>query len=407
MSKALLGTDSPLRALRRQVRLVRRHLTVVVPQDAYYVQAECIAALRALGHRVVQVALGEEGRGIEVGEALGRLLRACAEHRPDMLLTINYTGFDRAAWFDELVEAMGLPVAVWFVDSPFFLAVGYLPPAPNVTTWFCWDESYVPVLRAHGAPRVAHLPLGTDPNDFAPSAAAEPKRYPLGFVGHTLDALVLLWGERHAACAGSDAPAEAQNWSRALQKERSCLHEFVPEVGAPFDVRVVRLAHANYLASRAYRQGMLAALPQAQLHVWGNDAWRTLLPRARHHGGTRYGAATAQVYRGCAVNVNLTNLQMPRAVNQRTFDVPAAGGFLLADAQPELSRYLEPGQEVATFASADELRDKAAYYTAHPAARAAIATAGRRRVLAEHTYVHRMQTLLDTMRAQHGPGARA
>lgn len=421
----LVDASSPLYALRRQVRLVRRNLTVLMPHNDYYVQKECAAALRALGHRVVEVKLGEGGKVTSVGDSLGLLMRACVAHRPDMLLTINYTGFDRAAWFDELVAAMGLPVAVWFVDSPFFLATGYLPPAPDVTSFFCWDQSFVPMLRAHGAERTFHLPLATDPDLFA-NAQTGGTALPLGFVGHTLDALVALWGRRDgvweaserapaasAASVASAAPVAAaaptptaEAWAQTLLTDRAALHRLVPHVGPPIDRNVVRLAHANYLASRTLRQQTLAALPQRALHVFGNPEWKGCLPRAHLHGGCAYGAQTARIYASCAINLNITNLQMPTAVNQRLFDVPAAGGFLLTDAQAEVPHYFAPDKEVVCFASPEELRDKAAYYGARPAARAAVVQAARRRTLAEHTYRHRMEALVATMRAHHGPGAR-
>ena len=50
-----------------------------------------------------------------------------------------------------------------------------------------------------------------------------------------------------------------------------------------------------------------------------------------------YGAQSAQVYRDTLISVNATNLQMPSTVNQRLFDVPAAGGFLISDNQPEMA----------------------------------------------------------------------
>jgi spore maturation protein CgeB len=50
---------------------------------------------------------------------------------------------------------------------------------------------------------------------------------------------------------------------------------------------------------------------------------------------------------------------------------------------------------VATFASPSELRDRIDYFLAHPDERAAVAAAGRRRALAEHTYKARMGELLE------------
>ena len=42
------------------------------------------------------------------------------------------------------------------------------------------------------------------------------------------------------------------------------------------------------------------------------------------------------------------------------------------------------------------------YYLAHPQERGRIAAAARKRVLAEHTYAHRLQTIIAHMREVYG-----
>lgn len=398
--RPLIPAHSPLRRLRAQPRFRQGSLTILVPQNDYYVQNECCRALSALGHQVVRVPLGKGGEVLPIGELLRVLLQATLHHRPDMLLTINYTGFDRAGYFDEVVEAMGLPTAVWFVDSPFFLAEGYLQPGATMVSLFAWDRSYVPVLRAHGAPDVHHLPLAACRDTFCMGAPppAEPP-LPVTFVGHSLDILVSRW----RGLLSDEAAARAQQCCQALTQERAVLHALHGSVGAPLDARVREVALGNYLASRALRQRYLAALPREQLHVFGDPAWQRLLPNVPLHGTTAYGPETRRIYQHGAINVNVTNLQMPETVNQRVFDVPACGAFLLTDRQAELSALFEEDGEVVAFDSPAELADKAAYYARRPSVRRAIAARAKTRVLAEHTYAHRMARLVTLMRSKHGP----
>ena len=56
--------------------------------------------------------------------------------------------------------------------------------------------------------------------------------------------------------------------------------------------------------------------------------------------------------------------------------------------------------ELATFGSMDELQEKIVHFLAHPEKREAIARRGQQRVLREHTYAARMQTLLDFVAAR-------
>ena len=68
------------------------------------------------------------------------------------------------------------------------------------------------------------------------------------------------------------------------------------------------------------------------------------------------------------------------------FEVPGCGGFLLTDRVPYLERYFEPGREIAVYDDSNELADQITYWLHNEDERAAVAEAGYRRVLKEHTY---------------------
>ena len=92
--------------------------------------------------------------------------------------------------------------------------------------------------------------------------------------------------------------------------------------------------------------------------------------------------------------LNLTGLQMPTALNQRCYDVPAAGGLLITDEREALSEQFNPGKEIIPYRTRDEMLDKWNFYQDHPAERQSVIEAGKRRVLQEHTYQHRMEQAL-------------
>jgi len=72
--------------------------------------------------------------------------------------------------------------------------------------------------------------------------------------------------------------------------------------------------------------------------------------------------------------------------------------MLLTDSKKNLESHFEPGREVAAFESADHCVELLEHYLSHEAERAAIAAAGLRRTLAEHTYRHRMEELVEIVR---------
>lgn len=80
-------------------------------------------------------------------------------------------------------------------------------------------------------------------------------------------------------------------------------------------------------------------------------------------------------------------------LNQRHFDPYLLGTAVVSDDPGDLSLCFEPGLEVLVYRDADELNDIYARLQRHPEKASAIGEAGRRRVLAEHTYGHRLAAL--------------
>lgn len=85
-------------------------------------------------------------------------------------------------------------------------------------------------------------------------------------------------------------------------------------------------------------------------------------------------------------------------LNERTFKVPACGGFELCDYVPPLRRYFAEDEVVMADEKngswVDDWFRKIDYYMSHPEERAAIRKRGTARALKEHTYLNRVQSLL-------------
>ncbi len=82
------------------------------------------------------------------------------------------------------------------------------------------------------------------------------------------------------------------------------------------------------------------------------------------------------------------------ANNMRLYEVTGSGALLITDAKCNMSDLFEVGKEVVVYNNADELIDLVRYYLTHDQEREAIAKAGQKRTLQEHTYFHRMQELI-------------
>jgi len=93
---------------------------------------------------------------------------------------------------------------------------------------------------------------------------------------------------------------------------------------------------------------------------------------------------------------------MPTAVNQRVLDCPAAGGFLLTDAQAALEDMFDVKREVACYSTLDECRHLLHAYRRNPGARRQITARARIRILGEHTYARRLQTIAAILKERFG-----
>ena len=80
----------------------------------------------------------------------------------------------------------------------------------------------------------------------------------------------------------------------------------------------------------------------------------------------------------------------------RTFEIPAVGGFLLAERTSEHASYFEEGREAEFFGSEEELIAKAREYRADDAKRGAVARAGHHRCMnSAYTHHDRVRQLLE------------
>lgn len=271
------------------------------------------------------------------------ILARVERDRPQLVLALAQAPVG-AALLDRLAER-GVATALWFVEDfrrfPYWREVG-----PHYRYVFTIQRGEcLEACAAAGIRHAFYLPCAADPAVHAPRALGEAERRDLGSA--------------------------------------------VSFVGAGYRNR--RVAFRRLL-------GM-------DFRIWGSEwegaseLWNGVVQR----GGARLSTEECvRVFNATAVNLNLHSSTYVDGVdpfgdfvNPRTFELAACGTFQLVDERLLLPELFVPGVEVATFASAAELRDRVEYYLARPDERAALAAAGRRRALADHTYDVRMAQMLE------------
>ncbi|MBG0789958.1 MAG: glycosyltransferase [Desulfovibrionaceae bacterium] len=260
---------------------------------------------------------------------------------PDMVLAMAQAPLNRQAL--KRLRRDGVTTAMWFVeDHELFTYWKGFAPLYDIFAVIQKGEFFND-LKAIGQPNALYLPLAAQPDFHRPMelSAVERRKF------------------------GSD----------------------ISFMGAGYPNRRVAFRE---LVSRDFK-------------IWGNewDGDHVLAPLVQLKGARVTPEECVKIFNATRINLNLhSSIQVNELVtggdfiNPRTFELAACGAFQLVD-ERSLMGDAFVDDELETFTSMNELVEKIDYFSAHPDERAAYAARGRERVLAEHTYAHRMRALIE------------
>ncbi|OGR33188.1 MAG: hypothetical protein A2091_02820 [Desulfuromonadales bacterium GWD2_61_12] len=314
---------------------------------------------------------------------------------------INISG--RHALADIAVEQVGRfnPEVLWFNSRDAVLLQRIQQKVPGLTLILGWVGSAVPnseiwhdmdlvfscapesvdKLRTKGV-RAEHLDHAFDPRIIA-RLVERPARMDISFVGHVV--------------RGREYHFEREEILKLLAaKFRLKIFSPSADFGWREELKA-RLLEAGYCAVKGMQRvgfpdSLLSALP-----LFGNAVHWHDRPLAPVHPALKpylekavYGIDMYQVLHESQVTLNIHADSSPQyASNMRLYEATGACTCLLTDFRPNLTELFVADKEVVAYASHAECVEKVAWLLAHPVERAALARAGRARVLKEHTYAHR------------------
>lgn len=372
-------------------------LVVLVRVSPFHLDAPLVATLRSLGISTAVATVHGDARDERLADAL-------VEQRPDLVLSVNGAALTLSANLRAHLDAAEIPVALWFVDDPELALGEALDLARPHVLAFAWEREAVARLRALGFAGSQYLPHGAR---FGRAQVATPPT-PLANAPH------LLWigssyagADRQALHAG--ARADGSGWQQIEARlgadprlSPAALRRASPAPGGR-DGLFLQLRACDRVAAQR-RAALARALLPLGLVLFGDvDGWRRQLgSAARVHPDVDAATVVPHLVGAARISVDCVHPQMPTAVTQRVFDVPACGGLVLADDRPDLRACFEVGTEVLAYGSPKEAQDLARWALRHPQERERIAGAARSRVLAEHLLEHRLRRLLAVARHHFG-----
>lgn len=107
--------------------------------------------------------------------------------------------------------------------------------------------------------------------------------------------------------------------------------------------------------------------------------------------------AKAQVFRRARVVLNNLHPAEFAGVNCRVFEAAGAGGAIVTESREGLAQTFEPGRELSTFSSFEELVERCQLLLSNRAAGESISNAAADRAMREHTYDLRLAELLECL----------
>ncbi len=376
----------------------------------YFLCGEIISALKLLNveHHILKL----DGASTGNQQFIKDLLTVVIDFKPDFVLTVNHFGLDREGRLAGLFEELNLPLASWFVDNPHLILHEYAHPGTANTAIFTFDAGNLDQMRDKGFDNVHYLPLATDPNRFHPGGGNAPTQWTcdVSFVGNSMqrpvenslrDAFLptslIKEYESVATQFGTSGETDVVNYLKKTRPDWFSAYKSLPSSEA----RLALESLLTWEATRQYRLDCVKQIIKFNPIIVGDTGWGDMLGTTgswRHIPGLDYYDDLPRFYPASKINFNCTSRQMIGAVNQRVFDVPACGGFVLTDHRKQMESLFELGREAIVYRHPEEIPPLIREFLSDDKRRKKISQAARKRILAEHTYEIRLTRLLAIMR---------
>jgi spore maturation protein CgeB len=275
--------------------------------------------------------------------------KAHAQRRIDLLFTYFYNACVSPDAIRQ-IRSLGIVTVNWFCNASFqFHLVSEIAPA--------YDFCLVPEkFRLEDYRRINAKPIycqeAANPEIYHPYPANE--RYDVAFIGQA-------YGER-------------PDLVRSLLDHRVKVHVW----GTGWEYFRQRRPSLNPL-------------------MWGRGNGAPKIP-PRLIGGVLSDEELVRTFSRTRINLGFagcwtdeTTTERITQIRLRDFEIPMSGGFYLTEYQEEIEEFYDIDREIVCYRTKEELLDKIRFYLWHPAQRAKIRLAGRRRCLSEHTWANRFK----------------
>ncbi|GHV11981.1 hypothetical protein AGMMS49938_03670 [Fibrobacterales bacterium] len=360
---------------------------MALPFGSHFLQQEILNALKDL--EIPAIKLPQENNNPNELEEI--LMLKFWENRPSLVLSVNGKGIDSEGILINVCKRFSVSLHIWFVDDPRPIVCLYSKSqCENITVW-TWEKAYIPYLKEKNFYRVAYLPLAGDPHLFYPSKINTPLQHNLVFTGSAMASSFLdeIW--RHITYNKTEVLPIAENAAFQILTGAMTADQMPGETKEESWFSSL----AIHTASREKRRLCLEPLLPLGLQFAGDPkGWRELFGNnIKTLPDIDYRTNLREHYSKGNIHINITSCQMPNAVNQRVFDIPLCGRFVISDNQNDLFE-LFSSDAICAAATPEEYADLAKFHIANPNAKNEIVKKAQECIINNHTYKHRLSVIL-------------
>lgn len=310
------------------------------------------------------------------------------EQIPEFILSINFRGLDSHGQVFEICKALNIPLAIWLVDNPWHLLSGIRLPWWKRANIFVSDADFVTNLQNSGAQHVEYCPLATAPHMWRQIIRTD-QHAPL-FIGRsTFPGQKEFFGRM-------SVDTELAREVKAFLEAKGYYPDYhwwtakFPE--KPWPGKGGRKAgfYADYYSARNRARWLKKAMA-ADIRIIGDDGWKEIIPECKIEKQVDYYGTLPDIYQNSGAVLNVTSLLLPASLNQRHFDVWAAGSLLLTDISKGLDIFPQELTSLIKLNQPEDFPSKYDFLQKHQRLSADLIMAWQEELKARHTYAHRIE----------------
>ena len=379
-----------------------------------------LRAWNELGAQVTELSDEIYQKNRKTSEVVESVSRTLLEGQYDLVFSVNF--FPTVS---DVCNIFHIPYAGWTVDSPVMEL--YSRSVTNDCNYLflfdrCQYEEIAPLHPGH----VFYLPLATDPAYMQSVIQNSRNRRfasDVSFVGS-------LYTEKCPYDRLTGLPDLIAGFLDGIMAAQLKIYGyyFIEELLTDDVIQAVKAHLPGYyspldaphltdrtIVSQLYIGNKISALERValmrQLAPCLSDAGYSLdiytgsdtsdIPKLHNRGFAKTLTEMPLIFARSTINLNMTSKPIRSGIPLRIWDILGCGGFVVTNYQPELPEYFIPGETLEIYESAEDLRDKCLYYLEHPKLAHEIAENGLAMVKEQHTWVHRLETLLSAVFRPH------